>query len=91
MRQRERGRETDGVEKLQRERLESLIAATVLRTLGRPDDLRAVQVRPLWGDRYRVNVLRGDAMSAAIAHSYFLSADAGGELLEVSPAIEKCY
>ena len=75
-----------------RERLQGLIAAAVLRALGRPDDLQAVQVRWLWDDNYRVNVLTGaDAASAVIAHSHFLRADAAGLIVEASPAIEKRY
>jgi hypothetical protein len=75
-----------------RERLQSLIAAAVIRALGRPGDLRAVQVRWLWDDNYRVNVVTGaDAASPAIAHSHFLRADGAGEIVEASPVIEKRY
>lgn len=75
-----------------RERLEPLIAAAVVRALGRPDDLRAVQVRWLW-DRYcRVNVFTGDGVATpTIAHSYFLTTDNAGGILEASPSIVKRY
>ena len=74
-----------------RERLQALIAAAVLRALGRPDALRAVQVRWLWDDHYRVNVLTGEDGPAAITHSYFLTADGAGVILESSPAIVRTY
>jgi len=41
--------------------------------------LHKVQVRRLWDDHYRVNVLIGeDAASAKIANSYFVEADGDG-------------
>jgi len=84
-------RERDGAERTERERLQALIAAAVLRALGRPDCLWSVQVRWLRDDHYRVNVLTGEAATAAITHSYFLTTDGAGEILEVSPAIERRY
>lgn len=35
----------------------TLIGEQVIHTLGQPDGLQGVQVRPLWEDHYRVNVL----------------------------------
>jgi hypothetical protein len=75
----------------QRERLEALIASAVLRALGRPGDLRSVQVRWLWDQYCRVNVLTGEDASAVITHSYFLTTDGAGEILEASPAITRRY
>jgi hypothetical protein len=75
-----------------RERLEALIAGAVLRALGRPDDLRYVQVRWLWDQYCRVNVLTGgESATPAIAHSYFLVTDGAGEILEASPTITRRY
>jgi hypothetical protein len=70
----------------------ALIGAGVLRVLGRPSGFRAVQVRPLWGPHFRVNVLVGvDAASAQVAHSYFLEADGDGTILASSPALTRQY
>jgi len=84
-------RDRDSAELHQRERLQALIGAAVIRALGRPDDLRAVQVRWLWDDHYRVNVLTGEDGPAAITHSYFLTADGAGVILEFSPPIVRTY
>jgi hypothetical protein len=76
----------------ERGRLEGLIRERVLRDLGRPAGLRCVDVRRLWGDNYRVNVLVGpDVMSSKVAHSYFLAADGSGQILTVTPAITRLY
>jgi hypothetical protein len=64
----------------------------VLRTLGRPPNLFAVQVHHLWGDQYRVNVLVGqDASSVTIPHSYFVSMNSHGTFLGSQPRITKEY
>jgi hypothetical protein len=68
------------------------IGSHVLRALGQPGDLQRVQVRPLWPDHYRVNVLVGaDAVSVRVAHSFFLVADGDGNLLRSAPEITKQY
>ena len=66
----------------------TLIGEQVIHRLGQPDGLQRVQVRPLWQDHYRVNVLVGaNAASALIAHSYFVEADADGNIIESTPKI----
>jgi hypothetical protein len=51
-----------------------------------------VQVRQLWEDHYRVNILVGvDAASAKVAHSYFLVADGNGNILASTPQLKKRY
>jgi len=66
--------------------------AYVLRNLGRPDNLLAVQARYLWDHHYRVNVLVGEsAGSVTIAHSYFLVMDNDGSCLSSNPAITREY
>jgi hypothetical protein len=51
-----------------------------------------VQVRRLWGDRYRVNVLVGrDATSTTIAHSFFVVVDEAGNIDTTSPEIRRQY
>jgi hypothetical protein len=84
--------ERESPERQERERLNALIGAEVIRALGKPDDLRAVMVRRLWGNCYRVNVFTGaDVVSGTIAHSYFLTTDGGEAVLTSSPVIVKRY
>jgi hypothetical protein len=67
------------VETEQQQKLDALIGKRVIDTLGKPGGLHKVQVRRLWDDHYRVNVLIGeDAASVTIANSYFLEADSDG-------------
>ena len=73
-------------------RLEEVVRNGVLSGLGRPRGLCHVQVRKLWGGRYRVNVFVGaDVVSATVAHSYFLEADGAGKILSSSPPIARVY
>jgi len=75
-----------------RDTLNELIAKQVVQSLGSPTDLFNLQVRPLGGDRYRVNVFVGkDATSARIAHSFFLTADDEGKVVTSSPEIARRY
>ncbi len=77
-----------GMPKGGREQREDAIRAGVLAALGRPGNLYRVAVVPLWGDRYRVNVITGeDPSSVRIPHSYFVAADGRGNILESSPMI----
>jgi hypothetical protein len=64
------------------------IGEQVIKALGHSDHVRTVQVRSLWSQHYRVNVLVGaDAASAMIAHSYFVEADLEGNIIESTPKI----
>ncbi len=73
-------------------RREAVIGGRVLDLLGRPDDPHSVQVRPLWNGHYRVNVLLGTSTAfSRIAHSFFVSADGEGNILNSSPPIRKLY
>lgn len=79
-------------EKLDTDALKTRIAERVLRVLGKPDTLQSVQVRPLWGEHYRVNILVGaDGISGRVAHSFFLVVDAEGTILTSTPEISRCY
>ena len=79
-------------EREQHRRLSRLIGKEVIQTLGEPHGLQRVQVRRLWDDCFRVNVLvGGDAVSAKVAHSYFLVADGEGKVVTSSPTITKQY
>jgi hypothetical protein len=76
----------------EREKLDILIRERVIRALGRPSCPHRVQVRRLWEDYYRVNVLLGeDAATAKIVNSYFVEADGDGNIVESTPAITKQY
>ena len=80
------------LEKEERERLAAVIGNRVIHTLGQPGDLHLVQVRHLWEDCYRVNVLVGpDTASARVLHSYFLVVDIDGNIIESTPKITKEY
>jgi hypothetical protein len=71
---------------------DAAIRAGVMGSLGRPGDLYAVTVRPLWEGYYRVNVWTGaDATSARVAHSYFVAADDGGAIASSVPTITRQY
>jgi len=75
-----------------RDTLNELIAKQVVQSLGSPTDLFNVQVRPLGGDRYRVNVFVGKyATTARITDSFFLSADDEGKIVTSSPEIARLY
>lgn len=79
-------------EKQDRQKRNAVIGSHVIQSLGQPGDLQRVQVRPLWGNHYRVNVLVGaDAASVRIAHSYFLVADAVGSVVTSTPKITREY
>jgi hypothetical protein len=68
------------------------VQRAVLAALGRPPGLFSVSVRPLWGDHHRVNVLVGaDALSARIAHSFFVETDATGHIHASTPRITRLY
>jgi hypothetical protein len=68
------------------------IGEIVLTTLGKPGDFQRVQVRQLWDDRYRVNIYIGaDAISATVAHSFFLTVDVGGRIVTSTPLITRRY
>src|SRR5579871_3694717 len=73
-----------------RDALHSVIAEQVLHSLGKPLVRHRVQVRSLWEDFFRVNILAGeDAASLKVANSYFLKTDRNGMILESRPAITR--
>ena len=80
------------MEREKRERLNNLIREQVIQALGMPIDLSHVQVRKLWDDHYRVNVLVGEnSGSVRVAYSYFLKIDSDGRLIASTPKITKQY
>ena len=81
------------VQKNQEQREQNAVVGTrVLHTLGQPRDLHRVQVRRLWEQYFRVNIfVGGDAVSAKIAHSFFLAADSEGNITTCSPTLTRQY
>ena len=80
------------LDKEERERFVAVIRNRVIHTLGQPGDLHLVQVRHLWENHYRVNVLVGpETVSAKVLHSYFLVADLDGNIIESVPKITRQY
>jgi hypothetical protein len=78
--------------KQEREQHDAVIGKQVLLVLGKPDDLHRVQVRRLWEDHYRVNVLVGlDAASARVANSYFLVVEGNGTIVASTPLLTRKY
>jgi hypothetical protein len=70
--------------------VDAFIGEQIVQNLGRPADLHRVQVRRLWENFFRVNILVGpDAASAKVAHSYFLKVDGDGNILESTPKMQK--
>ena len=88
----QQGEQNKNVEQHLRETQKALIREQVIHTLGEPAGLHKVQVRRLWEDHYRVNVLVGvDAASAKIANSYFLKSDSHGKIIASNPKLTKLY
>src|SRR6185503_21230687 len=74
------------------ERLHAVILQQVIHQLGQPPGRNRIQVRKLWEDRYRVNILTGpDASAETIAHSFFLVTDDNGTIVAATPRITKQY
>lgn len=71
---------------------EGAIGGRILAMLGTPDEPCFVRVRRLWDGHYRVNVMIGEAAAfARIAHSYFVAADAAGNILTANPPVRRAY
>jgi hypothetical protein len=85
--QREQDRD---LEQHKTEALRSLVEEQAIHRLGKPVGLRNMQVRRLWENRYRVNVIVGEnAVSAKIAKSYFVKSDSDGNIVDSNPAMTK--
>ena len=82
----------DAVDQGQRDARHILIGKQVLNGLGEPGDLLQIQVRPLWDQHYRVNIVVGaDIVSARVANSYFLKANEDGNIVASTPTIKRQY
>jgi hypothetical protein len=72
--------------------LNDLIGRQVMRSLGYPKDLLKVGVHLIGADRYRVYIVTGkDIATGRIANSFFLTADARGQIVSSTPHIIKLY
>ena len=72
--------------------LATAITRSVMTGLGRPGDLLNVTVRQVAGNTYRVNVVTGaDPTLARIAHSFFVTADDRGNVLDSTPPLARHY
>jgi hypothetical protein len=72
--------------------LNELVGKLVIHSLGTPKDLLKVNVHPVGGDRYRVNVVTGkDYTTRKIANSFFVTANAEGAIVSSIPPIVKLY
>jgi hypothetical protein len=81
-----------GAEDEGKPRRNAAIGRNVLHGLGQPGALLRVDVRHLWDDHFRVNVVVGpDAASARIAYSYFLVADGAGNVIASTPKLTRRY
>lgn len=67
---------------------DALVRADLWRRLGQPGSTCTIRVHWLWDRHFRANVLVGrDPLSCRIAHSYFITADDEGRILEATPRI----
>ena len=82
----------DPADEHQRDAQRLFIGKSVLNALGKPSDLLQVQVRSLWDQHFRVNVVVGpDFLSSRIANSYFVKADEDGNVIGSTPPIKRQY
>jgi hypothetical protein len=82
----------DPLIQVMRDTQDELIREQVLHSLGAPGDLLNVDVRRLWSDRFRVNVLVGNAYcTARICDSFFLITNPDGIIIDSCPKIERLY
>lgn len=77
-------------ETFKQETMKSLLREQLLHALGEPTDLLRVQIRPLWGVRYRANVFTGAGIDVArISYSFFLITDGDGNIVQSTPKLER--
>lgn len=75
-----------------RDAMKAIIGENVIRSLGCPVNMLKVKVNSVVGDHYRVNIMVGTNVgSARVADSFFLTADAAGNIVTSSPKITKLY
>lgn len=91
------GRQADGRTTEERE-WDAIVTRQVLADLGTPPGLHLVVVKPLFTNRYRINVLvenlpdeRLAVRMFRISHSYFAHINEMGKIIRISPAISHQY
>lgn len=85
-------RDPDPPDHRRAERQAAALCVAVMRALGRPPDLFGVSAVWLWENYFRVNVRTGpDACSVVIPHSFFVTADAEGNVLASVPRLGRLY
>ena len=68
------------------------VGRAVMTALGRPTDFLRVTARRVTETGHRVNVIAGgDPTTARIAHSFFVTTDADGNLTGSAPPIVRSY
>jgi hypothetical protein len=68
------------------------VGEQVLHALGRPPGFCSMQVRVLWENRFRVNVLAGDdLLSAKITDSFFVVTGSKGRIVHTAPPVTRRY
>jgi hypothetical protein len=73
-------------------KLSGAISRQIIQGLGKPAGFRNVDVKRLWEHHYRANVVVGsDAVSATVAHSYFVVADSAGHIVTCEPVLRREY
>jgi hypothetical protein len=84
--------QVENLQQFEQDKKSADIGACVMGALGRPKNYQRVHVRPLWEERYRVNIYVGDDhMSAVVAHSFFLITDGDGKIVLSKPPITRKY
>jgi hypothetical protein len=87
----ERDEEAEARDRAARQ-LAAAVCQAVLSGLGRPADLLSVTARQVAGHCYRVNVVTGaDPTGARIAHSFFVTVDDQGNVLDSTPPLARRY
>ncbi len=82
----------DEISRHNRNVLDDLIREQVIHAMGSPEDLLEVQVRKVWDNHFRVNVLVGPNLGAVrLVNSYFVETDSKGGVIKTSPSIVKLY
>jgi hypothetical protein len=80
------------IERHKQDTLNTLVREQLITTLGKPDDLLSVQIRPLWGTNFRANVFVGANVACAkITHSFFLVTDDDGNIVKSTPTMKRVY
>jgi hypothetical protein len=71
---------------------QAAVRAGILKGLGLPAQLFRLDVLPLWGNHFRVNVVTGpDASAVQIPNSFFVTTDDSGNIVGSTPSIQKQY